>query len=61
MTSIFERTEAALATIDPAVAFALAPYEDTPLPDQYIVHQLLPSPALQHADNVEIARGYVES
>lgn len=59
MTTIFERVETALGTISPAVPFAMAPYEGTSLPDQYIVHQLLPSPAGDHADNVEIARTYL--
>ncbi len=58
MTTIFERVETALGTIVPAVPFALAPYEGTTLPDLYIVHQLLPSPAAQHADNKETARAY---
>ena len=55
MTTIFERVETALATISPAVPFALAPYKGT-LPDLYVTHQLLPSPAAQHADNVESER-----
>ena len=58
MTTIFERVETALGTITPPVDFAMAPYEGM-LPDLYIVHQLLPSGALAHADNKEIARGYV--
>lgn len=57
MTTVFERVETALGTINPAVPFAMAPYEGT-LPDQYIVHQLLPSPAVEHADNSETARAY---
>lgn len=57
MTTIFERVETALGTINPAVPFALAPYEGA-LPDQYVVHQLLPSPAVEHADNAETARAY---
>jgi hypothetical protein len=55
MATIFERVETALGTISPAVPFALAPYKDT-LPDAYITHQLLPSSAAQHADNVESER-----
>lgn len=57
MTTIFERVETALGTISPAVPFAMAPYEGA-LPDLYIVHQLLPSPPIDYADNVEIAREY---
>ncbi len=57
MTTIFERVETALGTITPAVPFAMAPYEGT-LPDQYVVHQLITSPAEEHADNVETARSY---
>ena len=57
MTTIFARVETALGTISPAVPFAMAPYEGS-LPDQFIVHQLLPSPPHDHADNVEIARAY---
>ncbi len=59
MTSIFVLTEMALGTINPPIAFSLAPYSGNPLPDQYVAHQLLPSSALAHADNKEIARGYV--
>lgn len=55
MISIFERTAIALATLSPAVPFAMAPYQGD-LPDLYIVYQLLPSPAEQHADGVETER-----
>lgn len=58
MTTIFERVETALATISPAVAFSLAPYKSTTLPDTYITHQLITGDAEDHADNVEIARSY---
>lgn len=57
MTTIFQRVETALATISPAVSFALAPYEGT-LPNAYITHQLLFSPAAQHADDAETERVY---
>lgn len=57
MTTIFERVETALGTISPAVPFALAPYKGT-LPDAYVTHQLINSPAEQHADNEEIERSY---
>jgi hypothetical protein len=57
MTTIFERVETALSTISPAVSYALAPYKGT-LPNAFIVHQLIGSPAEQHADNVETERSY---
>ncbi len=60
MTTIFERVEAALGTINPAVPFAMAPYKSTgTLPDQYVTHQLIDSPPEQHADNRETARSYL--
>lgn len=57
MTIIFERVETALGTISPAVQFASAPYKGT-LPNAYITHQLVNSPAEQHADGVETERSY---
>ncbi len=57
MITIFERTETALGTISPAVPFASAPYKGT-LPSAYITHQLINSPAEQHADNEETERSY---
>lgn len=57
MTTIFERVETALGTISPAVNYALAPYKGT-LPNAFIVHQLIGSPAEQHADNAETERSY---
>jgi hypothetical protein len=57
MTTIFERVETALATISPAVPFALAPYKGA-LPDMYIVHQLINSSPEEHADNAEAERSY---
>lgn len=57
MTTIFERVETALGTINPAVNYAAAPYKGT-LPNAFITHQLLPSLAEQHADNVETERSY---
>lgn len=59
MTSIFARTETALGTITPAVAFALAPYKAASLPDVYMTHQLIVSPPEQHADDGETARSYL--
>jgi hypothetical protein len=57
MTTIFEWVETALGTISPAVNYALAPYKGT-LPNAFIVHQLIGSPAEQHADGVETERSY---
>ena len=60
MTTIFERVETALGTINPAVPFSLAPYKSTSaLPDQYITHQLITGTPEQHADNLEVARSYL--
>jgi hypothetical protein len=57
MTTIFERVETALGTISPAVSYALAPYKGSQ-PDAFIVHQLIGSPATQHADDAETERLY---
>lgn len=57
MTTIFERVETALDTISPAVPHSLAPYKGA-LPNAYIAHQLIGSPAEQHADGVETERSY---
>jgi hypothetical protein len=57
MTTIFQRVETALATLDPAVPFAMSPYSGT-LPALYIAHQLVDSPPEQHADDAEILRSY---
>lgn len=56
--TIFERVDAALGTLSPAVPYALDPYKGT-LPDLFIVHQLLPSSAQQHADGAETERSYL--
>lgn len=58
MTTIFERTSTALATLSPAIPYAMAPYKGDPLPDTYIVYQLIPSSAVQHADDEETEREY---
>src|SRR5688572_17116493 len=58
MTAIFEITNAALATISPAVPFSIAPYKGT-LPDQFLVFQLITGSPEEHADNVETARSYL--
>ena len=57
MTTIFQRVDAALSTISPAVPHSTAPYKGS-LPDAYITHQLINSPPEQHADNVETERSY---
>lgn len=57
MTTIFERVNTALASLNPSVAFALKPYEGT-LPATFIEFELLVSPSEQHADNAETERSY---
>lgn len=57
MTTIFERVETALGTISPAISFASAPYKGA-LPNAYVTHQLINSPAEQHADGEETERSY---
>jgi len=58
MTTIFERISTALATLLPAIDYAMAPYKGE-LPDTYVVYQLVPpSSAEQHADNIETERSY---
>lgn len=57
MTTVWERTAAALATISPAVNYAIAPYKGT-LPEAFIAYQLINSPAEQHADGEETERSY---
>lgn len=55
--TIFERVKSALATLSPAVPFALAPYKGT-LPDTFIVYQLISGTPEQEADNAETERSY---
>ena len=57
MTTIFQRVETALSTISPSISYAAAPYKDT-LPNAYVTHQLINSPAEEHADGVETERSY---
>lgn len=57
MTTIFERVNTALASLSPAVAFALKPYEGT-LPATFIEYELIGSPREQSADNLETERSY---
>lgn len=60
MTTIFEIVNTALASISPAVPFAMAPYQVTGgLPDEYLTYQVIDSPAEQHADDVETLRSYL--
>jgi hypothetical protein len=59
MPTIFERVETALTTITPPTPFALAPYIGSPLPDVYVVHQLITSPSELHADDEEEERSYL--
>jgi len=62
MTTIFERTATALATLAPAIPYALAPYQtsnNAALPDVYIAYQLITSPPEQHADDAETLRRYL--
>jgi len=61
MTTIFERTQSALAALSP-IPVSLAPYitiSNAPLPDTFVVYQLINSPPEQHADNAEAARSYL--
>lgn len=58
MTTIFERVETALGTVSPAINYSSAPYKGT-LPDAYVTHQLIDSPAELHADNDESERSNV--
>ena len=58
MTTIFEKSAAALATLSPAVPIALAPYKGA-LPDLFITYQLIDSPREQSADNAETERSYL--
>ena len=62
MTTIFELVNNALATITPAVPYALAPYLTAPtatLPDVYLAYQEIFSQPEQHADDAEKERSYL--
>ncbi len=60
MTTIFERMETALATLSPAVPFALAPYKSSgALPELYLAYQLIDDSPEQHADDTETERSYL--
>jgi hypothetical protein len=59
VTTIFERVNAALNTLSPAVPFAMAPYKSSgALPVTYIAYQLIVDLPEQSADNVETERSY---
>ncbi len=55
MTTIYEKTAAALITLD--VPFAMNTYLGE-LPDVYLVYQLISAPAQQHADDEESLRSF---
>lgn len=57
MSDIFTITHDALATLSPAVPFAMDDFIGT-LPDTYIVWFLVDGAPEQHADNVETLRTY---
>lgn len=60
MTTIFERVNTALSTINPAVPFAMAPYKSsTTLPDTYLAYQLIDGSPEQAADDAETERSYL--
>lgn len=61
MTTIFERTATALASITPAIPFALGQYltaNGASLPDIFMVYQEITGDPAQHADDAEISRTY---
>lgn len=59
MTNIFTRTNDALATLSPAIPFAMDTYLSTgEWPDTFIVYTLISGTPEDHADNVEIVRSY---
>jgi hypothetical protein len=61
MTTIYERVNAALATISPPVPFGLAPYKTIAgdLPDTFLAYQVIDDGPKQHADDDETMRGYL--
>lgn len=58
MTTIWERVDDALGTLDPAVPYAADSLKSESLPDLYITYFLVVSPPEQHADDSETARSY---
>lgn len=62
MTNIFQKTATALATLSPAIPYALDVYlksDAGDLPATYITYSLIDSTVEQSADNVEKLREYV--
>lgn len=57
MTTIFELTNNALATLSPSVPFAMDDLIGE-LPDTYITYFLITGVGAEHADNIETARTY---
>jgi len=57
MSNIFELTNNTLATLSPAVPFAMDDLIGS-LPDTYVVYKLIDGVGTDHADNIEIARVY---
>ena len=57
MTTIFARVNNALATLSPAIPFAMVPYLGD-LPATFISYQLISGTLEQAADNVETERSY---
>jgi hypothetical protein len=57
MTTIFELVNNALATLSPAVVFAMGDLIGS-LPDTYIVYTVIDGVPEQHADDEEIARTF---
>jgi hypothetical protein len=61
VTTIFEKVEAALNALSPAVPWMYKQYltaSGAALPDTYLVYSLVSSPAQEHADDVESLRTY---
>ena len=56
--NIFERVNNALASLNPAIPFAMDVYLSTELPDTFIVYSLISGVGAQHADNAETVRSY---
>lgn len=62
MTTVFDRTATALATLSPAIPYALDVYlksDAGELPDTFITYSLISGEPAQHADNDETLREYI--
>lgn len=62
MTTVFERTATALATLSPAIPYALDVYlksDAGDLPDTFITYSLITGEPAQSMNNVETLREYV--